>query len=363
MRRCHGTGITRHSQLLVAKERLSALEWVLRTLIDREGGGAVLVQARSCRRSMKLMRTLGLSIVPMDCGDPTGQGGAERDMRRIGAQLARLRPLCIYVMPDLHPADGSSWDSEWRESLLHLAARSGVPIIEDHPYSGLALNGSLPKSSLLAGSKAAYEAHGARLAARATQSPDDTAAKWSGVIHIGSWGALAAEHNAPVLQAAWIMTATPLIPSLAGGAHRYALPLGQQLTLGRLLPKLKLAEQLKRLAAVCSRRLLRTKALLRDHAPALRWEEPRGGMFLWLRLPPGLAATALLREAERCGVLLADGVLFEAGRQQAGEGRQQGGASGHGEGLRLNYCQTSEEQLEEGVRRLGQAVAAFTARS
>lgn len=341
--------------LWLAKGRLAALEWVLRAL-DCHSGRPVLVEGRSCRHSIQLLHRLGLPIVSLACGAAAGRDAAAEGMRQIEAQLERLRPVCIYVMPDIHAADGSSWSREWREGLLRLAARSGTPIIEDHPYGGLAWGDGPPESALIAYARAARDDAAQGLCTSANRA----GAAWDGVIHIGSWGALDAAGAALGVKAAWMITEKQLLPALADHARGYALPLPRQLALGDALSQLRLEEWLRQLAAFCARRLARTKVLLRRHAPALCWAEPRGGMFLWLQLPAGLPAAALLGEAEQRGVLLALGADFQARPRQDSGG---GSSVCEGEGLRLNYCETSEEQLEEGVRRLGQAVAVFTARS
>ena len=82
---------------------------------------------------------------------------------------------------------------------------------------------------------------------------------------------------------------------------------------------------------------------LREHLPAgCELEVPAGGFFLWLTLPEGLTATALLPVAERHGVGFAPGCRFCT--------------DGDDRGLRLAFSLYGEADLAEGGRRLAAAV-------
>jgi len=62
-----------------------------------------------------------------------------------------------------------------------------------------------------------------------------------------------------------------------------------------------------RLADAMGRTLVRLRA-----AGLTPWIEPRGGVFIWARLPDGLDATAVARLALAEGVGLAPGPVFSA---------------------------------------------------
>ena len=70
---------------------------------------------------------------------------------------------------------------------------------------------------------------------------------------------------------------------------------------------------------------------------------PEGGLFLWLQLPESIKAMELLQDC------LAQNVAFVPGDSFFPNG-------GVTNTLRLNYSNTPEEQIREGVRRLAQAI-------
>lgn len=84
-------------------------------------------------------------------------------------------------------------------------------------------------------------------------------------------------------------------------------------------------------------------ALARELDGQATWDNPRGGFFLWAKLPGGIDAEALLRRA------LGHGVLFVVGRAffVDGSGRDR---------VRLSFSAPRVDRLEEGVRRLAAAV-------
>jgi 2-aminoadipate transaminase len=73
------------------------------------------------------------------------------------------------------------------------------------------------------------------------------------------------------------------------------------------------------------------------------FNKPAGGMFLWLRLPEGMDAVALLPQAVERGVAFVPGAPFYAG---AGDPRT----------LRLSFVTASVEEIDAAIRALADAV-------
>jgi 2-aminoadipate transaminase len=75
----------------------------------------------------------------------------------------------------------------------------------------------------------------------------------------------------------------------------------------------------------------------------VNYTQPEGGMFLWVTLPEGLSALKLFDLAIKENVAFVPGKAFYA----------DGGGDNT---LRLNFSNSSEEKIEEGIKRLGQAI-------
>ena len=84
---------------------------------------------------------------------------------------------------------------------------------------------------------------------------------------------------------------------------------------------------------------------IQRHLPAgVSVESPQGGLFLWLRLPDGLDTEELLPLACEVGVAFAPGKSFFP---EGNTGR---------DWMRLNFVASSEEEIEQGIKRLGKAI-------
>ena len=76
----------------------------------------------------------------------------------------------------------------------------------------------------------------------------------------------------------------------------------------------------------------------------MRWTKPRGGLFLWVTLPPGFDSTVLLREA-----LDKERVAFVPGASFFPRG-------GGERTCRLNFSYARPDVIDEGIRRLGSVI-------
>ena len=73
------------------------------------------------------------------------------------------------------------------------------------------------------------------------------------------------------------------------------------------------------------------------------WNRPDGGMFLWVRLPEGMDAVALLPKAVEKNVAFVPGAAFYA---EGADPRT----------LRLSFVTASEEQIKTGVAALAKTI-------
>ena len=77
----------------------------------------------------------------------------------------------------------------------------------------------------------------------------------------------------------------------------------------------------------------------------LEYEVPRGGVYLWIKLPPGLSARKLLAETQKRGMTFMPGHLFYVKKSRGND---------H---IRLNFSYPTEKQIREGVKILEESLA------
>ena len=81
-----------------------------------------------------------------------------------------------------------------------------------------------------------------------------------------------------------------------------------------------------------------------DRFPSgVRYTRPDGGLFIWVELPAGMDAKELLTRAIERKVAFVPGTHFYAG-------------GGHGNTLRLNFSNSSLEQIHTGMTALRELV-------
>ena len=80
---------------------------------------------------------------------------------------------------------------------------------------------------------------------------------------------------------------------------------------------------------------------MKRHFPAsVQWNEPEGGVFIWVKLPKGIDSMKLLDKAIAQNVAFVPGAPFFANEPQANT-------------LRLSFVTVPKEQIEEGIAKLG----------
>jgi 2-aminoadipate transaminase len=88
-------------------------------------------------------------------------------------------------------------------------------------------------------------------------------------------------------------------------------------------------------------------AAMEKYFPAdTHWTRPEGGLFLWVTFPEDIDAAVLLEKAIENDVAFVPGFAFYPGSETT-NGRNSG---------RFNFSNATPEQIEIGIRRLGQVL-------
>jgi DNA-binding transcriptional MocR family regulator len=158
------------------------------------------------------------------------------------------------------------------------------------------------------------------------------------VIYLGSFS----KTFAPGFRVGWALAPHAVREKLVLAQESATLcpPSFSQLAVSAYLDKHDWLGQIKQFREMYRERRDAMVEALDDMMPAAaRWNVPTGGFYVWLTLPPGLDAKAMLPRAVTSRVAFVPGTAFFAD----GFGAQS---------MRLSYCYPTPERIREGVRRL-----------
>jgi 2-aminoadipate transaminase len=305
--------------VIIASGSAHAIGMVCETLLDP--GDVVMVESPNFPGSMRTIRSFGATqvAIPMD-----EQGMRcdilEDELQKLADQGKRAK--FIYCIPTHQNPAGCTLQLDRREKLLELARRFNTFVLEDDAYGELWFE-QTPPPSVFALSNGD---HGIKVSS------------FSKIIATG-------------LRMGWIMGPPALISRVA--ALRYDM--GSSPFLGRVIAEMMrngdLDRHIENLRGIYLRKLERVEdALARYTAPYATYTRPLGGFFLWLQLRPGLNSRDVQMAANEKGVVVGQGPQFFA----------DGNATNH---IRLAFSYVAMEEIEEGIHRLGEAMAEVAART
>lgn len=229
------------------------------------------------------------------------------------------KPKFIYTIPNFHNPGGVTMSLPRRKRLVEVAAEREIIVLEDNPYGLLRYEGEpLPTLLSLAGD-APY------------------------IIYLGTFSKILSAG----LRLGWAVAPSPVLAKMnlgKQGADLCSSSLTQHFV-AAYFAEGRWESYLESLKELYKRRRDVMLQALEDHFPAeATWTRPEGGLFLWATLPEPIDTTDLLARA------LQHDVAFVPGRGAYLDGR---GA----QSMRLNFSGVTEQEIREGVRRIGKVVA------
>jgi 2-aminoadipate transaminase len=244
--------------------------------------------------------------------------------------LARLdregrQPKFIYTIPTFQNPAGVTMSLARRRRLVALARERELIVLEDNPYGMLRYEGeALPTLRSL------------EVPAGCTDDNDF-------VIYTGTMSKILS----PGVRVGWLVAPRPLLHKLILGKQSSDL-CSSTLTQHFVAAYFATADwrgYIDQLRELYHRRRDVILDALAEHLPAAAsWTRPQGGLFIWVTLPDYIDTTDLLARA------LAENVAFVPGEAAFADGRGE-------HSMRLNFSSSTDDDIREGVRRIGKIVA------
>lgn len=226
----------------------------------------------------------------------------------------------IYVIPNYQNPTGICWTLERRQALMALAAKYEIPVIEDNPYGDLRFEGEEINPLI-------------------SMDPKHL------VIYSGTFS----KTLAPGMRLAWLVANDQIMAKidLVKGATDLSTPGTTQRECAMYMENYDFEGHIKENCALYAKRRDAMCEAIKKYFPEnVKCTYPHGGLFLWVELPEGIDARKLLMTCIENNVAFVPGDSFFPASKKKNY-------------FRLNFSYNDEATIEEGIKRLGEALKSY----
>jgi DNA-binding transcriptional MocR family regulator len=313
--RIHGLSVA-PSEVLITNGSAQAIDLVFRLLAP--GGETVAIESPTYANVIQILQYHRCRIL----GIPMRHDGM--DLACLCKALKRRRPSFVYTMPNFQNPTGVTTSQVHRERLLEICNQHRLPLVEDGFEEEMKYFGkvSLPIKSM---------------------------DRNQVVIYLGTFSKVLF----PGVRIGWIMADEECIRRLLAIKRMSDLtttPL-LQAALCDFCRRELFDLHVRRMHRIFRRRMQTALAALKEHLPAdhVSWTEPTGGFLVWVTFRD--AAVDEQRFYQICAeesVRVSPGIFYypAAGRERC---------------FRISISNLDEQEIQEGIRRLGRAIRRATA--
>jgi 2-aminoadipate transaminase len=298
------------SQVLVTNGSMQADAFLFDQLVS--DGDPVVVERPTYDRTLLSLRGRGADVRAVEL-EPDGI-----DVSGLSSLLGDgLKPKLAHIIPNFQNPAGYTLSREKRDSLLDLAREHDFVIFEDDPYVALRFSGETLPTML-------------------SLDREDK------VVYASSFS----KTVCPGIRVGYLVGSAELIASIAKRAtNTYISPnMVAQSIVHEFCVSGAIDRSIETVKAALAERVEALSEALSKHLPEARFTPPQGGYFMWVTLPEGSDIDSIFAAATERGVAIVKGTdfLLEGGHNT----------------LRLAYSGVTVDQIDEGVRRLADAVHA-----
>jgi 2-aminoadipate transaminase len=292
-----------------------AIDLVTKTLVDP--GDVVIAEAPTYPGAVPVFCSYQAETLQVPIDD---EGMRMDELEQLLDRLATdgRRPKFIYSVPSFQNPAGVTMSHARRRRLVDVARERELLVIEDNPYGLLRYEGE-PQEPL-------YKLEGGDY-----------------VIYLGTLSKILS----PGIRLGWLCAPPPVMEKIVLGKQAADLCsstltqyfVREYFAEGHWLEYVRDLRDTYR-----ARRDAMLDALERFFPAQASWSRPAGGLFCWATLPSYIDTTDLLAKALR------ENVAFVPGAAAYADGR--GGSA-----MRLNFSASGEDEIREGIRRIGRVIA------
>ena len=276
-------------------------------------GDTVLVEEPTYLCALDVFRSYGANFVSV----PMDDDGMKMDALE-EALKAHPETALVYTVPNFQNPTGRTMPAERRKKFAELAAKYDVPVLEDNPYGDIRFAGEHVPSV----------------------KSFDHAGK---VFYMSTFSKILA----PGFRLGWLVADPKVIEKLtvlkqSADLHTDNLV---QYVVTEFFKENDVDAHVKKISDLYGKRKQLMIDGIKKYFPKdVKYTDPEGGMFLWVEVPGVTDTVELFKQCLEHNVAFVPGDPFFAGKPQPGT-------------FRLNYSNMQEDQIEVGLKRLGEALS------
>ena len=297
----HSALAFRFDDVLPVTGSTQAMDLLCKALINK--GDRILVENPSFLGNLQCMKLYEAELIPVN-SDESGM-----IPEHLEEQIRRYHPKMIYTIPTFQNPTGKTLPAERRKKIASLASEYGVVVAEDDPYRELRYTGDpiLPIKC--------FDQDG-----------------W--VVYLGSFS----KTISPGLRVGFIAGNREIIRKCTIGKQSTDVHTANlnQAIVDLYIRKNLLDDHIRRICGLYGQKMNIMLDHLKQFPADIRFTQPQGGLFIWMELPAGMNALNLLPKAVEQKVAFVPGTHFCVD-------------GGHENTIRLNFSNSTDEQISRGV--------------
>lgn len=306
---------TKLDNVMVTTGSEQVIDLVGKAFVDP--GDVVLVEQPTYLCAVDVFKSYGAKFV----GVPMDEQGMKMDALE---QALKDNPTAkvVYTVPNFQNPTGRTMAEDRRKKLAELAAKYDVYVLEDNPYGEIRFAGKHVD---------------------AVKSYDQN----DHVLYMSTFSKVLA----PGFRLGWLVAPKKVVDKLtvlkqSADLHTDNLA---QFAVVEYFKHNDINPHIKEISELYGKRKeLMMEGMKKYFPEGVKYTNPEGGMFLWVKVPGVDDTVEVFKECLKHNVAFVPGDPFYAGKPEPGT-------------FRLNYSNMNEEKIPEGLKRLGDALKAYVA--
>ncbi|MBQ6874476.1 MAG: PLP-dependent aminotransferase family protein [Clostridia bacterium] len=297
-----------NDSIIITAGATQAIELTTKVLINE--GDTVIAENPSFLGAFNAFRSYGANIIGIDMHDD----GMDLDALEKAIQENENVKM-LYVIPSFQNPMGTTMSLEKRKALYEIIRKYKLVTIEDNPYGDLTFDGE-------------------RVPTLKSMDTEDL------IVYCGSFSKIVA----PGLRVGYALCNKELAENISAAKQLADVhsPLLPQIMVSDYMEKYDLDELIDKMRHTYAHKCRTMLDAINEYFPeGVTCTKPNGGLFIWCDLGHGIDTYALAKKASEHKVSFVPGNVFMVDSAKKTST------------LRLNYSTMSDENIVEGIKRLG----------